>query len=147
MSTGFKVLRDAVDKGSKKVPISSQTVLVNDLLELTAGATTWAVCTSSSNFFTRKAIALEAASSSATEVLVVELDGNEMVEAESVNNSAAADNGDRMALTDKNTVNNSGTDVTGQAVVFVQDGTAGAAADKRIIGRVLVGNGVDPDAA
>lgn len=144
---GFKIKRDPSDKGAKKVPISSQTVLIGDLLELTAGATTWAVCTSSTNFFTRKAIALEAASSSATEVLVVELDGNEDVEVESANASAAADNGDRMALTDKNTVNNSGTDNTGQAVAFVQDGTIGATSDNRIVGRVLVGNGVDPDAA
>lgn len=144
---GFKLLRDPSDKGAKKVPISSQTVLVGDLLELTAGSTTWAVCTSSTNFFTRKAVALEAASSSATEVLVVELDGNEDVEVESANNSDTAHNGDRMALTDKNTVNNSGSDVTGQAVAFVQDGVVGAAADLRIVGRVLVGNGVDPDAA
>jgi hypothetical protein len=144
---GFKIKRDPSDKGSKKVPISSQTVLIGDLLELTAGATTWAVCTSSSNFFTRKAIAQEAASSSDTEVLVKELDGNEDVEVESANSSDSTHNGDRMALTDKNTVNNSGSDVTGQAVAFVQDGTIGATTDNRIVGRVLVGNGVDPDAA
>lgn len=144
---GFKIKRDPSDKGAKKVPISSQTVLIGDLLELTAGSTTWAVCTSSTNFFTRKAIALEAASSSATEVLVKELDGNEDVEVESANASDTAHNGDRMALTDKNTVNNSGSDATGQAVAFVQDGTIGATSDNRIVGRVLVGNGVDPDAS
>lgn len=135
-----------MDRGMKLVPVSSLTASVGDLLELIAGSATWAKVTSSSNFFTRKAI-VQTAITSASFAEVIELDGNEIVEAQSANASAAADNGDRMAFTDENTVNNSGTDVTGQAVGFVQDGVAGAAADNRIIGRVLVGNGVDPDAA
>lgn len=147
MPAGLRIVQDHNDKGFSLVPISSLTVAVGDLLELTAGSTTWALVTSSSNHFTRKAIAQEAATTAATELKVVELDGSELVEAQSANNSAAADNGDRMAATDKDTVNNSGTDVTGQAVVFVQTGVVGAAADKRIVGRVLVGSGVDPDAA
>lgn len=144
---GFKVLRNIVESNTKSVPISSQTVLVGDLLERTAGSATWQVCTSSTDYFTRKAVALAAASSSDTEVLVYELDGTEDVEVESANSSSASHNGDRMALTDKNTVNNSGSDATGQAVAFVQDGVIGAATDLRIVGRVLVGNGVDPDAS
>ncbi len=147
MSAGFKVKNDDRDKGFKALPISSITVVKDDLLEKTAGATTWALVTSSSNNFTRKAIAMAAATTSDTEVNALELDGTETIEVESANDSAAADNGDRMAATDANTVNNSGTDVTGQAVVFVQDGIAGAASDARILGRVLVGSGVDPDSA
>lgn len=143
----FKIIKDDRDKGNKTVPISSITVVKDDLVELVAGATTWALVTSSSDHFTRKAIAQEAATTSATELLVLELDGTETVEVESANNSSSSDRGDRMAATDANTVNNSGTDVTGQAAVFVQDGELGAAADKRIIGHVLVGSGVDPDAA
>lgn len=143
----MRIIRDDRDKGAKMLPISTITVVVGDMLELTAGSTTWALCTSSSNHFTRKAIAVEGATTADTEVNAVELDGSEDVEAESVNNSAAADNGDRMALTDENTVNNSGTDVTGQAVAFLQRGVIGSAADKRIWGNVLVGSGVDPDAA
>lgn len=147
MSAGFKVLCDGVDKGAKKVPVSSIAVAVNDLLELLVGAVSWTAVTSSSNYFSRKAIALEACTSSATEILVIELDGCEDVEAESANNSDALHNGDRMLATDTNTVNNTGTDNTSQNVVFIQDKVVGAAADKRIVGRVLVGNGVDPDAA
>lgn len=147
MSAGYKVLRDDRDKGAKPLPISSTAVAVGDLLELTAGATAWALTTSSSNHFTRKAVALAAATTSDTEVIAIELDGLESVEVESANNSSASHNGDRMAATDENTVNNSGTDVTGQAVVFVQRGIIGAAADKRIFGNVIVGSGVDPDAA
>ena len=120
---------------------------MNDLLEVAVGATTWTAVTASSNYFSRKAIALEAATTASTEVLCFELDGNEDVEAESANNSNADHNGDRMLATDTNTVNNTGTDNTSQNVVFIQDKVVGAAADKRIVGRVLVGNGVDPDAA
>jgi len=145
--TGFKVLRDSEDTGSKVLPISSITVAVNDLLELLVGAVTWTACTSSSNHFSRKAIALAPATTADTEILCYELDGSEDVEAESINNSAAADNGDRMVLTDTNTVNNTGTDSTAQTACFIQNGVIGAAADKRIFGRVLVGNGVDPDAS
>ena len=144
---GYKIIRDDRSKGFTSVPISSLTVSVGDLLERTAGAATWALTTSSSNHFTRKAIAQEPATTAATSVSVIELDGSEEVEVESANNSDAAHNGDRMAATDEDTVNNSGSDVTGQAVVFVQTGVLGATADKRIVGKVLVGSGVDPDAA
>lgn len=147
MSAGFKVRKDIDDKGLKTVPVSSISGSKGDLLELTAGAAAWAKVTSSSDHFTRKAIAMEDYTTAATEVLAYELNGSEVVEVESANNSNASHNGDRMAATDANTVNNSGTDVTGQAVVFVQDTVVGAAADKRIVGRVLVGGGVDPDAA
>lgn len=143
---GLSVSGDIKSGPLVKLDVSSLTAAVGDLLELTAGSTTWAAVSSTSNFFTRKAIAMEATTSAST-ILARELDGTERVIAESANNSNVAHNGDRMAATDSNTINNSGTDVTGQAVVFVQDTTQGAVGDKRIVGRVLVGNGVDPDAA
>lgn len=147
MSSGFKVVGDHDDKGFISVDISSITVTVDDLLELIAGATVWTAVTSSSNYFTRKGIAQESVTTSATEIKIYEVDGTERVEAEAVASSDSADNGDRMAATDSNTVNNSGTDVSGQAVVFVQDRAVGASSDNRILGRILVGNGVDPDAS
>ena len=139
---GFFILRDNSEKGAHKLPISSQTVAVGDLLQLPVGATDWTVCTSTSVSYTRKAVAIETATSSATEVLAIELDGNEDVQVQSANSSAAADNGDRQAATDKNTVNNSGTDVTTTTVVFLQRGVVGTATDNQIWGNVLVGNGV-----
>lgn len=142
---GFKVIADPVDGGLKKLPTSSLTASVGDLLELTAGSTTWAKCTSTSNFFTRKAIVMEAATS-ASSILCYEIRGSETVQAESNAASDVTHNGDRMTLTDENTVANTGTDVTGQAVSFVQDGTVGATTDQQIFGKVIVGNGVDPDA-
>lgn len=143
---GFKVIRDKDNGALRDLPTSSLTAAIGDLLEITAGSTTWVKTTSSTNFFTRKAIVQETATA-ASLVLCYEITGHETVVADSTNASAVADNGDRMALTDENAVNNSGTDVTGQAVAFVQDTTTGATSDNLIIGRILVGNGVDPDAA
>lgn len=143
---GFEVIGDKDDSRLEKLPVSSLTAAIGDLLELTAGATTWAKTTSSTDFFTPKAIVEETATS-ASEILCYRLSGLERVRAASTNNAVVAHYGDRMALTDENAVNNSGSDVTGQAVAFVQEGVAGALSDKRIIGRVLVGNGVDPDAS
>jgi len=139
---GFRILRDNADKGSHLLPISSQTVLVGDLLQLPVGATDWTVCTSASVSYTRKALAVGTATTADTEVLAIELDGNEDVQVQSAGASLAADNGDRQALTDKNTVNNSGTDVTTTTVGFVQRGVVGATGDNQIWGNVLVGNGV-----
>lgn len=139
---GFRLLRDNADKGAHAVPISSQTVLVGDLLDLAVGATTWTVCTSSSVSYTRKALAVSSATTADTEVNAIELDGSEDIQVETANNSTAADNGDRMALTDKNTVNNSGTDVTTTTVGFIQRAPVGVTTDKQIWGNVLVGNGV-----
>lgn len=144
---GFRLIRDNADKGAHSIPISSQTVLVGDLLQLPVGDANWTVCTSASVSYTRKALAVASATSSDTEVIAIELDGSEDVQAQGANAGAAADNGDRMALTDKNTVNNSGTDVTTTTVAFVQRGvvganTAGTAAEYQIWGNVLVGNGV-----
>jgi len=144
---GFAIIKDDRDKGFSNLPISSLALSIGDLIEVTAGSTAWAKTTSSTNFFTRKAIVMETTTTDDSDVLAIELDGSEIVKAESGSNSSTDDNGDRMALTDENTVNNSGTDDSGQAVAFVQYGTIGAASDKVIYGKVLVGSGVDPDAS
>lgn len=143
---GFNVIKDIADRPSRIVPCSSATYVAGDLIELAAGSVSWTKVTSASTHFTRKAIVMSPGTT-VTSVLAMELSGNELVRAESANNSNVLHNGDRMAFTDENTVNNSGTDVTGEAAGFVQTGTTGATTDKQIIGYVLVGSGVDPDAA
>src|SRR3990167_11153119 len=104
---GFYIIADGNDRPNRILPVSSLTAAIGDLLELTAGSTTWAKCTSTSNFFTRKAIAQEAITS-ASNVLATELYGNEEIVCDATNTAATADNGDRMTLTDENAVNNSG---------------------------------------
>ena len=145
MSQGYKLIRNPSDTQAEPLRISGITVALNDLLERTAGSTTWALTTSSTDYFTQKAVAIESATTNDTEVQAIRVDMDQKWEAEGGSSSDIADDGDRMAATDENTVNNSGSDVTQQAVVFVQDGIIGPAADNRIVGNILVGNGVDPD--
>jgi hypothetical protein len=144
---GFRVIKSIVDASCEQMPISSQTLAVGDLIELIPGeATKWTPCTASSLNYSRKAICMEAATSSATSVLAQKLFGNETVAAESNAVSAVADNGNLMLLTDKNTVNNTGTNSTAQEACFFQTGTLGATTDYSIVGHVMVGFGVDPAA-
>jgi len=140
----FIVRKGADPRNYKKVTISSITVTFGELLENVGGATTWTEPTATSNHFTRKAIAQEATSTSETSVLVYELDGTEDVEALATNTANAAHNGDLMVLTDSNTVNNTGTTSSTEYACFVQDKVG--LDTTHIIGRVLVGDGVNPDA-
>ena len=142
---GFEVIGDIKDGSLRKLPVSTYTGAIGDLIELAIGSTTWSACTAASQGWSRKAIVMETATA-ASSVLAYELNGSETVKAESNASGAAAANGDRMILTDTNTVNNTGTDNTSEEACFIQDGYAGAATDKRIVGRVIVGNGVDPAA-
>ena len=139
---GFYVISDISDRPMRKLPTSSLTAAIGDLLELTAGATTWAKTTSTTDHFTRKAIVMETATSSSS-ILCMELTGTEEVVCDATAAGNTAHNGDRMALTDENAVNNSGSDVTGQAVAFLQTGIVGTT---KVKGYVLTGSGVDPDA-
>lgn len=141
---GFKVLSTPTSTVElKKYPISAQTVLVGDLFERLAGATTWTACTATSPHFTRKVIAYEAASTSATEFLGYEVRGDEEIEGQCTNTANAAHNGDLMVLTDKNTINNTGTTGTTEYQAFIQ--TRPGSTTTSLIGRILVGTGVDPD--
>lgn len=142
---GFKVLSTPMETIElKKYPISSQTVLVGDLFELVAGATGWTACTATSGHYTRKVIAYEDASTAATEFLGYEVRGFEEVEGQCTNTANSAHNGDLMVLTDKNTINNTGTTGTTEYQVFQQ--TRPGSTTTSLIGRIIVGNGVDPDA-
>lgn len=139
---GFAILRDAANKGAEMLPVSSQTLNPGDLVQLPVDSETWTAVTSASVSYTKKALVVGACTTADSEVLAIVLDGNEDIQVQSANSGATAENGQRQAATDKNTVNNSGTDVTTTTVVFLQRGFLGLAADNQIWGHVLVGNGV-----
>lgn len=139
---GFSLQRDNAEAEMIVLPISSITVVLGDVLELVDGTSTWALATSSSNARTLKAVAQEAATSSATEVKAILVTPSQLWVAETANASNSAHVGDRMALSDANTVNNSGSDTTGATGVFQMLAVVGATADNRILGRFcgLYGN-------
>jgi hypothetical protein len=134
----FKVLGRVTEANLKVVAISAITVSVGDLLEKVSGATTWTLCTATSKWYSRKAIAMEAATTASTTVLVDELNGSELVSALVANTANATHNGDQIVLSNAYTVNNTGTNSTDDAVAFMQDGVVDTT---HISGRVLVGNG------
>ena len=141
---GFKVVSTIGEIELKKYPIDAQTVLVGDLLERVAGATTWTATTATTPHFSRKVIAYEAASTAATEFLGYEVKGYEDVEVQCTNTAATTDDGDLMVLTDKNTVNNTHTTSTTEYACFMQTGVGSTTTS--IVGKIMVGSGVNPDA-
>jgi ABC-type anion transport system duplicated permease subunit len=142
----FTLRKGTADTEAIALPISSITVSIGDMLYLGIGATTWSLGTSATTHFAKKAVAIEAATTAATEVNAILVSADQVWEATSNADAAAADNGDRMVLTDTATVNNTHTDATTEYVCFLQKGYAGATTDKKLVGWILTGNGVDPDA-
>ena len=144
---GFNLVKDPDDTGFEEVTISSLTLAVGDMLELDAGATAWTVADASTQHWQKKVIVVEPATSSDTLVKVLPVSNRMTFKVDVANNSSSNHDGDRMLLTDKNTVNNSGTDSTAQEAVFIQDRPVGSASDKTVLGKFVAGTGVDPDAA
>jgi hypothetical protein len=145
---GFIIRNDDRNKGAIQLPTSSIAVTVGDLLELVHGATTWTLCTTSSNAATRKAIATETITTSGTSVNGIILDGSELVEATVDNAASTNHNGDGMILgtatTGAMTINNTGTTVAGttMAQVFAQYAPVSTVSTTQVLGWILVGNGV-----
>ena len=123
------------------------TVVIGDLLMISAiGSTAVAVATASTSHWQMKWVAKEAATTSEALFKATRVHPNQLWEVESANDSNVAHNGDRMLLTDKDTVNNTGTDNTSKEAVVIQVGTLGAVGDKRILVRFFSSTGVNPDA-
>lgn len=145
-SGGFNLATESAIEQDIKLPITSLAVTVGDMLALGVGATTWSASASTTQHWQLKAVASETVANTATEVLCRLVKPYQLWIAETAGNSAAADNGDRMVLTDANTVNNTGTDSAAQVACFIQLAPVGAAAEKRVLGIIVQGTGVDPDA-
>ena len=116
------------------------------MIELDVGATTWTVGDASTQHWQKKAVCLEAATSSDTIVNAIDVLPGQLWLMDVAATAAAAHNGDRMVLTDQNTVNNTGTDSTAQTAVVIQRYPETFTDTTSIVGEIVYGNGVDPDA-
>jgi len=132
---GFTLRKSQGTDDVEEWTISSETVSVGDLLMWTAGTATATVATASAESFDRVGVAIESATTSDTTVKVIICNLNQTWEVETANNSSSSDNGDAMILTDKNTVNNTGTNSTASEALVIQLQPVGAAADKKILVR------------
>lgn len=101
---------------------------------ITTGSIQLAVAATTANQVLYKANETTTASTTPFSATIVSKDDEFIVD--TVNNSNAAHNGQRMILhTDGLSLNNTGTDVAGVTGVFVQLDVVGAAADKKIVAR------------
>ena len=92
--------------------------------------------TSSTTVLTLFGVCMEARVAGDTDVLVQPINGSQIWEADTANNTHATDQtGERCALTDHDTLNNSGTDVSthGGAAVARIIAPVGAVADKKAL--------------
>ena len=144
----FRLVKDPMDIQAEELPISSQTVSVGELLELDIDSTVWTTGDASTEHWQRKGIAIEAATSSDTEVKAILINDYQQWEVDLDANSSASHNGDRMILNASGlTVNNTGTDSSAVGAVFLQRAPVGVAADATALGWFIAGTGFDPDAS
>ncbi len=136
---GFKLVKENTDPIFKKLRIASQAYTLGDLvmLDRTSDSVDVVPATSSTTTFGVYAVAMETVASSATECLFCLVDPTQVWEVDSVNNSNESHNYQRMLLNDKDSVNNTGTDNTTKEAVFMQTGTVGTAASKKLVGNIL----------
>ena len=136
---GFKLVKEDTDPIYKKLRIASQAYTLGDLamLDRTSDSVDVVPATSSTTTFGVYAVAMETVASSATEALFCLVTPGQVWEVDSVNNSNESHNYQRMLLNDKDSVNNTGTDNTTKEAVFMQTGTVGSAASKKVVGNIL----------
>lgn len=136
---GFYLSKDPNTTVYKKLRVASQAYAIGDavMLDRTSDSVDVVPATSSTTTTNLYAVAVEAVASTATELLCAIITPEQEWGTESANNSNVSHNYQRMLLTDANTVNNTGTDNTTDEAVFMQTGTIGTAASKRIVGKFL----------
>ena len=137
MATGFKLVTDAGNTEFRTYTISSQAYTIGDLVDVSRTAGTVTPSTSSSTTYTIRGVAMQTVTSAATTLLIALATPAQKWSVDATNATNVTHNGQRMVLTDKATVNNTGTDSTSTAAVFEQFGTVSAT---RLIGRLLVGS-------
>jgi len=136
--TGFERVGGCMTEAKKRV-IGAVAYAVGDLLMRSTTAGTLIAATSSATpglYSNGGGIVVNATDGVVTTVKVEPIDYDAEYFAQVTNNSDVGHNYMLMALTDLNTVNNSGTDdVTNP--VFMQTGVVGDAGDKKIIGQFV----------
>jgi hypothetical protein len=133
----FKLITPKNTRDVRAVKRASSIATTVDALyfnSITTGAIQLAVAATTANQVLYKANETTTAGTTPFSGTIVSKDDEFIVD--TVNNSNAAHNGQRMILnTDGLSLNNTGTDVPGVTGVFVQLDVVGAAADKKIIAR------------
>lgn len=134
MAIGFKLIADPDNTEYRVFTIVSQAYTIGDSVDISRTAADVVPSTSSSTTIGIRGVAMQTVTSSATTLLVALSTSRQRWTADVTNAANTAHNGQRMVLTDKATVNNTGTDSTSATAVFEQIGVVGTT---RIVGRFL----------
>ncbi len=142
MATGFSLQIDPNVTEYRNVKVASQAYTIGDAVmqDYTSDAVDVVPATSSAKTTNIYGVAMETVASSATSLLVAIITDVQRWTADVTNTSVVNYEFQRMVLTDKATVNNTGTDDTSVNAVFQQMGVIGALSAKRIVGRFLLAN-------
>lgn len=136
MAVGFKLVADPGNTEFRSYTISSQAFTIGDLVDVSRTAGTVIPATSSSTTYTIRGVAMQTVTSAATTLLIALCNAAQRWSADMTNTTNTTHNGQRMLLTDKATVNNTGTDSTATTAVFEQ---LGVVTTTRAVGRLLSG--------
>lgn len=136
MAIGFKLIADPENTEFRVFTVVSQAYTIGDSVDVSRTAADVVPSTASSTTFGIRGVAMETVTSAATTLLVALCTARQRWSADTTNTPVTTDNGQRMILTDKATVNNTHTDGTTSSGVFEQLGVVDATG-KRIVGRFL----------
>ena len=140
MAVEFRLESDPEVTVYKLMTIASQAYAIGDAVAFSRSAATVIPATSATITANIVGVAVSAQVSTDTTLLVALLTDKQVWSADVTNTAVTTDNYQRMALTDKGTVNNTHTDQTGTSGIFEQWGIDPAGSTTRIVGRFLVGH-------
>ncbi len=137
MAIGFRLIADPDNTEYRVCRIASQAYTIGDAVhqDRTSNAVDVVPATASSTTVNIYGVAMETVASTATALLVALVNDRQRWVADMTNATNTNHNYERMILTDKATVNNTGTDDTSVNAVFQQLGTVSST---RAVGRFLI---------
>ena len=122
MAKEFVLIADSNPTVYQVVTIASQAYQVGDLVQLSRSAGTVTPATSATICANVFGVAMQAALSTDTQLLVCLITDQQTWQADNTNTAVSTDNFQRMVLTDKGTVNNTHTDQAASTGVWTQTG-------------------------
>lgn len=135
MAREFVCIADPDVTEYRNYTIANQAFTIGDSVDVSRTAGTVIPSTSSSVTYGERGIAMATVTNTATVLLVALTTPRQRWMADTTNTANVAHNGQRMVLTDKGTVNNTGTDSTTVNGLFEQ---IGVVSTNRIVGRFVV---------
>lgn len=137
MAKEFSLISDSNPTVYKNVTIASQAYQIGDVVQVSRSAATVIPATASTINANVYGVTMAAALSTDTVVLIALITPYQIWAADNTNTPSTTHNYQRMILTDKGTVNNTGTDSTSSAAIWTQQGIL---TGNRTVGQFNIGD-------